>query len=155
VHLSILDGGEVMYVDKIDSPEPVGAYTRMGGRAPAYCVATGKALLSAQPREALEPVLAELRPHSEFTITDPDRLLEELAAVRRQGYAFNRGEWRAGVRGIASVIYDAAQAPIAAVGVSGPSFRLDDEARCAELAAMVMKAARDISAYLGYRSDHG
>ncbi len=43
VHLSVLDGAEVMYIDKIDSPQPVRAYSRIGGRVPAYCVATGKA----------------------------------------------------------------------------------------------------------------
>ena len=46
VHLSVLDGDQVMYVDKLDSPEPVRAYSEIGGRAPAYCVATGKVLLA-------------------------------------------------------------------------------------------------------------
>lgn len=151
VHLSILDGDEVIYVDKIDSPEPVGTYTRMGGRAPAYCVATGKALLSQLPRAALEPILAELRPYSEHTITDPALLLEELQEARRKGFAINRGEWRSSVWGIAAVIHDATQSVIAAVGVSGPSYRLNDEKRCEVLAAKVMGYADEISRNLGYR----
>ena len=44
VHLSVLDGFDVVYVDKIDSPQPIRAYSMVGGRAPAYAVATGKAL---------------------------------------------------------------------------------------------------------------
>lgn len=152
VHLSILEADEVIYVDKIDSPEPVGTYTRMGGRAPAYCVATGKALLSQLPRQALEPILANLKPHSEHTITDRDELLKELLEAREKGFAINRGEWRASVWGIASVIHDATQSVIAAVGVSGPSYRLDDEERCELLAAKVMKAADEISRNLGYRN---
>jgi IclR family transcriptional regulator, KDG regulon repressor len=49
VHLSILERMEVVYIDKIDSPQPVRAYTAIGGHAPAHAVATGKALLAQQP----------------------------------------------------------------------------------------------------------
>ncbi len=49
VHLSVLDGEEVVYVHKLDSPEPVRAYSEIGGRAPTFCVATGKAMLAWQP----------------------------------------------------------------------------------------------------------
>src|SRR3546814_715020 len=48
VHLSVLDGVDVVYVDKIDSPQPLLAYSAVGGRAPAYAVATGKALLASR-----------------------------------------------------------------------------------------------------------
>jgi DNA-binding IclR family transcriptional regulator len=114
-------------------------------------VATGKALLSQLPRAALEPILAELRPYSEHTITDPALLLEELHEARRKGFAINRGEWRSSVWGIAAVIHDATQSVIAAVGVSGPSYRLNDEKRCEVLAAKVMGYADEISRNLGYR----
>ncbi len=46
VHLSMLEDDHVVYVDKIDSPHPIRAYSRKGGRAPAHCVATGKVLLA-------------------------------------------------------------------------------------------------------------
>lgn len=53
VNLAILDHGEVVYIDKIDSPLPVRAYIPVGGRAPVYCTATGKALLAYQPEDVI------------------------------------------------------------------------------------------------------
>ena len=121
VHLSVLDGSEVIYIDKIDSPQPVGAYTRTGGRAPAYCVATGKALLA------------------------------ELRETRVRGYSINRGEWRESVWGLAATIRDSRNNPIAAVGVSGPDFRLSDPERNAQMGAIVTAYATRISRALGSR----
>ena len=52
IHLAVLDGPEIVYLDKFDSPLPVAAYSRIGGRAAAYCVASGKALLAAAAPDA-------------------------------------------------------------------------------------------------------
>ncbi|MFV0474486.1 MAG: IclR family transcriptional regulator [Pikeienuella sp.] len=151
VHLSVLDGNEVIYIDKIDSSQPVGAYTLLGGRAPAYCVATGKAILAEMERERLEPVFAALVGHSDNTITSPEALLADFEETRKRGYSINRGEWRNSVWGLASVVRDARNAVTAAVGVSGPDFRIED--RCDELGAVVMEAAAGISRQLGCRGD--
>lgn len=148
VHLSVLDGGEVVYLDKIDSPEPVRAYSRIGGRAPAYCVATGKAQLAYADPATLEAVLGQLERHTPNTIVDPAALQAELADVRAVGFAVNRGEWRDSVWGIADVVR-ARSAIVGAIGISGPSFRLDDAERIARFAALVHEAARRISRQLG------
>jgi len=152
VHLSVLDRSEVIYIDKIDSPQPVGAYTRTGGRAPAYCVATGKALLSELPEEELAPVLTGLEAFSKHTITDPEALREELRLTRERGYSVNRGEWRDSVWGLAAVVRDARNEPVAAVGVSGPEFRISSPEREEELGAAVRRYAQLISRALGNRS---
>ena len=149
VHLSVLDGRDVIYIDKIDSPQPVAAYTRMGGRAPAYCVATGKALLSALSPAQLEPLMETLDSHSPETITDRSTLLVDLQQVRERGYSINRGEWREDVWGIAANIRDASGFVVAAIGISGPKFRLDEEHRLEELGAQVKAAARQIETLLG------
>jgi IclR family KDG regulon transcriptional repressor len=52
IHLAVLDGAEIVYLDKFDSPLPVAAYSRIGGRAPACCVASGKAMLAAARLDA-------------------------------------------------------------------------------------------------------
>lgn len=149
VHLAILDGAEVVYIDKIDSPEPVASYTRLGGRAPAYCVATGKALLSVLPEIELASLLTSLKQYSPSTITEPDALYADLAATRARGFAINRGEWRDAVWGLASPIRNMAGTAVAAVGVSGPQYRLEDAQRCSDLADLVRTAAGEIerSAY--------
>ncbi|MDX6750393.1 IclR family transcriptional regulator [Geminicoccaceae bacterium 1502E] len=153
VHLSVLDKTEVIYIDKIDSPQPVGAYTRIGGRAPAFCVATGKAILAYLDEVPLQPVLKCLEQHSGHTIVAPDELLADLRATRERGYSINRGEWRSSVWGIAAAVRDAGGSVIAAVGVSGPDFRLSD--RCGELGAIVTRAATAISRELGYNGAPG
>lgn len=149
VHLSVLDQTEVIYIDKIDSPQPVGAYTRTGGRAPAYCVATGKALLSHLKDEDLGVKLGKLTRYSPNTIVDIEALTADMQLTRERGYSVNKGEWREGVWGMASVIFDARNLPVAAVGVSGPDFRLNDPARTAELGDAVRRYARVISRQLG------
>jgi DNA-binding IclR family transcriptional regulator len=124
VHLSVLDGEEVVYVHKLDSPEPVRAYSEIGGRAPAFCVATGKAMLAWQPTAVLASVASHLRAHTPRTITDPQEYLREMDRIRANGYAVNRGEWRETVWGVAAAIRSAKGSVLAAIGVSGPSARI-------------------------------
>ena len=149
VHLSVLDDTDVFYVHKIDSPHPVRAYSEISGRAPAYCVATGKALLAFQDDSYLQRFGERLEVHTPRTIATQVELRQELAQVRQQGYAINRGEWRETVGGIAAPIFDSTRRPLAAVGISGPVERL----RPPKLKAFtpeVVRAARDISEALGY-----
>jgi len=148
VHLSVLDGVEVVYVHKVDSPNPVRAYTQIGGRAPAYCVATGKAQLAFGGPAHLAGVAARLQPHTERTITDPDVFLREMKRVREQGFATNKAEWRDGVWGIASPVLDARGSVIAAVGISGPAARFR-KSGSGPWTEAVVAAANDISQALG------
>lgn len=150
VHLSILDGGSVVYVDKIDSAQPVRAYSVLGGHAPAYCVATGKSLLAHQSPEYIERNLKELTAYTKATITDLPTLKAELARAAANGYAVNRGEWRESVGGVAAPIFDAFNTPVAAIGISGPLERLSAK-RMKELAPAVQEAASKISRAMGYR----
>ncbi len=124
VHLSVLDGDEVVYIHKLDSPEPVRAYSQVGGRAPAYGVATGKSMLAFQSPAYLAALVPRLKSHSPRTITKPAEFLREMEFVRKQGYAVNRGEWRESVGGCAAPIFDPSGAVIAAIGLSGPIERL-------------------------------
>jgi len=149
VHLSILEGAEVIYIDKIDSVQPIRAYSMIGGRAPAHAVATGKALLSAQPDSYFEAFPKRLPKFTSATIVDRSLLRAELAKAARLGYAVNRGEWREGVGGLAAPIFDGFDRPVAAIGISGPLDRLT-LARMKELAPGVMRVADNLSKALGY-----
>ncbi|MEO6625492.1 MAG: IclR family transcriptional regulator, partial [Burkholderiaceae bacterium] len=145
VHLSVLDGDEVVYLHKLDSPEPVRAYSEIGGRAPAHCVATGKAILAWQSEQYLSVLVGRLQRHTPKTITDPHDFLRDLERVRSNGYAVNRGEWRETVWGIGSPITNSEGVVVAAIGVSGPSSRIKP-AHIKELASEVMAAAATVSA---------
>jgi len=148
VHLSVLDGMEVIYIDKIDSAQPIRAYSMIGGRAPAYAVATGKALLAYQSADYLERHAGKLKAHTKATLTSL-ALKDELKKVRHQGYAVNRGEWREGVGGLASVVLDNLDRPIAALGISGPVERLTP-ARMKRFAGDVKDSADDLSRLMGH-----
>lgn len=149
VHLSVLDGLDVVYIDKIDSPQPIRAYSMVGGRAPAYAVATGKALLAFQPEGYLEAHHPTLTRYTPATLTTLPLLKDELRKAVRVGYAMNRGEWRDTVGGVAVAIFNALDDPIAAVGISGPLDRFTPS-KVKQWVPEVQACARSISALLGH-----
>ena len=128
-HLSILDMAscEVVSIHNVESTQPVRAYSRIGQRTPAHCVATGKVLLSVQPPEALQALPEELQRFTPHTLYRRDDLLAALAKIRLDGYSTNAGEWREQVGGAASVIWDHAGRPAAAIGLTVPVERLKPE----------------------------
>ena len=149
VHLSVLDEGDVIYLHKIDSPQPVRAYSTVAGRAPAYAVATGKALLAFQTDGYLSRFEGKLEAFTPKTLSTMTTLRHEIDTIRQQGYALNRGEWRASVCGLAAPIFDASRRAIAAVGISGPIERLKGTS-LKNFTPDVVQAARSISTSLGY-----
>ena len=153
VHLSVLDGLDVVYVDKIDSAQPLHAYSTVGGRAPAYAVATGKALLAFQAADYIEHYGNAVHKHTENTHVSIPALKQELADVARIGYAMNRGEWRHGIGGIAAPVFNGLDKVVAAIGISGPLERLTNQ-KMAQFAPLVQQAARELSAHMGYRGGY-
>jgi DNA-binding IclR family transcriptional regulator len=152
IHLTVLDGAEVVYLDKFDSPLPVAAYSRIGGRVPAYCVASGKALLAAARMDAraLRASFGVLTAHTPHTVVDFEALAAELESSRTRGHAINREEWREGVCGLGAPVFDARGEPVAAVGISVPSIRFARQRR-RELALSLVDCAWQCSRRLGYR----
>jgi len=151
VHLSALEGGDVIYLHKIDSTHPVRAYTTVGGRAPAYCVATGKALLAWQPDNYLDRYEGALTAFTPQTLVDLAGLRAELHDVRRQGYALNRGEWRDSVCGVAAPVFGVGGRAVAAIGLSGPASRLSAD-RLGGFARRIALAAQELTQKMGGRA---
>ncbi|MCW5686667.1 MAG: IclR family transcriptional regulator [Pseudolabrys sp.] len=148
VHLSVLENGEVTYLEKIDSPHPVAAYSRLGGGGPAHCSATGKALLAFANNETRQRIAASLRRFTARTIVEPARLERELQTIRKNGFATTRGEWHEAVSGIAAPILAQEHLAVAAVGVSGLSARVTPT-KLREFAPHVVNAAQAIAGDLG------
>lgn len=129
VHLSVLQGDGIVIIDKVDSPHPVRVDTFVGLSVPAYCSATGKAILAFETRETLDAVLPPRLPrHTAATITDRAALDRELAQVRRAGWAKNREEWRAGVCAAAVPVYDSGGKVAGSLSVTVPTSRFTNEA---------------------------
>ncbi len=120
-----------------------------GRSTPLHCVASGKVLLAAVPeREVLRIVRRGLVTYTERTIVELEPLLEELARIRRRGYATALGEYEIGLNAVSAPVHDARGNVIAAVDIWGPAFRLTPR-RIPELAAQAREAAAAISVRLG------
>lgn len=153
VHLSIFDDGDAVYIDRIDSRQAVRAYIRIGDRVPAYCTATGRAMLACLGEAEVAAASRDMRRHTELTVTTPEALAAALAEVREKGYALTRGEWRQGVVGVAAPIRSQSGTVVAGVGVAGPAERMGED-NVAIATRAVLQAATDISQALGF-SDSG
>ncbi len=151
IHLSVLDGAEIVYLEKIDSPQPVRAYSEIGGRAPAHCVATGKVLLAHGGPQALAALPLPLPMLTPKTVPDLAALRAQFEQIHRQGYGVNREEWRLGVSGLGAPIFDQHGQVIAAVGLTAPAARMD-EARIQELGNALAATAKAITSALGGRT---
>ena len=99
IHLAQLDGGHVLYVDKLYPSRPVEMFSSAGKVGPAYCTGVGKAMLAHLSKEQLGRALAQQSFYrfTERTITTKTALLEELAVIRKRGYAFDDEEHERGI----------------------------------------------------------
>jgi DNA-binding IclR family transcriptional regulator len=152
VHLGILEGAEVVYVEKMDINRNLRIYSQIGMRVPAHCSSLGKVLLSRLSGDELDYLYyrRKLERYTPNTITALPKLKEHLREVRRQGWAMDSEEYIIGNRCIAAPIFDYRGEIIAAVSASGPPSLLADE-RITAVAGRVKKTAADISLRLCYR----
>jgi DNA-binding IclR family transcriptional regulator len=127
VHLAVLDGADVVYLEKIAGALGAAVPTRVGGRQPAHCTAVGKALLAFSDATELDDLLAR---KTRYSISTRRQLADELAAIRARGFAYERAESVTGFGCVAAPIGDA-DAPIAAVSVCGPLDRMTFDHRMA------------------------
>ena len=150
VHLAVLDGSDVFYLEKIGDRMSAAIPTRVGGRQPAHCTAVGKAMLSSLPTEQVEVMLrgSGLHRYTDSTITDPATLADRLEVVRDNGYAIDEGEKENGVRCVAVPVLGAPARM--AMSISGPAPRMTDEL-VDRLSPKLLREAAAISALLGHR----
>jgi IclR family KDG regulon transcriptional repressor len=120
VNLAVLEGIEVVYVARAETPYCRYGYFHVGMRRPIYCTALGKVLVCKKP-ELVSQVFAHGAIQCTLnTITNEDAFREEIERVRLQGYATDLEEWQNGSNCIAAPIYDVAGNVIAGVSISGP-----------------------------------
>jgi IclR family pca regulon transcriptional regulator len=149
VSLAVLDGGEIVVLEQVESPRPVAVRRRLGERQPAHCTAQGKILLAALPEPELRARLTtmRLRDYGPRTITRPAALLAELRRARQRGCALNNDEMDAGLRAVAVPIRAGGQV-IAALSVDMPVGRLSLAEMQARYQPRLAEAAAQISAAL-------
>lgn len=143
VNLSILVGDDILYLDNILSPYPLRPTASPGARVPAIFTASGKCLLAF--RQDAESIARRIiAAHPEAANIRLDTLLQELANIRKVGYAVSISGWRINVNSVATAIHNREGVSIAAVGISGPSERMPAD-KIAEMAPALMNAAAQIA----------
>ena len=129
VYLAIPHEDEIIYVNSAYPKADIGLMRAIiGEHAKMHCTGLGKAMLAFLPAEQQQTYLSKpLQPYTEYTITDKDRLLAELEEIRRQGYAVDNMEHEFGIKCVAMPILGRNRQVAAAVSISGPSLRFDEE----------------------------
>jgi len=126
IHLAVLDGLEVLYLEKICGHGQVTKPSRVAGRMPLYCTATGKVLLAFGSRRVIDEVIAmPLERITRYTVAAPGLLVQELARARELGYAVEREQTREGFVSVAIPLVGAAGSTMGALSVTAPAFRAD------------------------------
>ncbi|BAF58658.1 MAG: IclR family transcriptional regulator [Pelotomaculum sp.] len=150
VHLVIMDDGQVVYVDKIDSPQSIRMVSRIGRRLPAHCTGVGKAMLAFLPEEKVKLIVEKhgLPGFTPNTITTWERLVEELARIRKEGVSFDREEIEEGLCCVAAPVIGYYRQPIGAISVSGPKLRMTEE-KMSLIAGSLKEIAAEISRQMG------
>ncbi len=127
VHLAVLDGAEIIYLDKIGGRLSLRVPSRVGGRAPATCTSAGKVLLAYAGESALADLLSQPLPMlTGVSIGTERRLRSELAHIQDRGVAFDREESARGLTCVAAPV-GTPGSPIASVSVCGPVGRINPE----------------------------
>lgn len=139
-HMAVLVADKVWYIDKISSPHALRVDHPVGALAPLHCTALGKAFLAFLPNVEH----GELARYTAGTIVAADALDADLARARQRGYATDDEEFSPGVRCVAAPIRDPRGRMVAAVGLSGPTARID-LARLGDLGRLVRDRTGELS----------
>lgn len=148
-HLAILKGNYATYVAQAQPTRLVRMFTALGEAIPLHASACGKVLLAHQPEQivALRIGQLDLPALTSTTITDAERLRQELSLVKARGYAIDNGEQEEGVRCLSVPVFGPAVQVQAAISISGPSSRLDEQ-RMLGLFPQLKRVSADLSSAL-------
>jgi len=145
VNLSVLDDTDVVYVDVIESSQRVKLAASSGQRLPAFCTASGKAILAFVPEENIKSILERgMARYTQNTILSQKAFFENIQEARERGFALSEQEFEEGINAIAAPIFNSKSKPIASVSIAGPAYRLTRE-RMLEIGPDLVAAANNIA----------
>lgn len=155
VYLATKSNFEIVYIDAFEVQRNVVVKSRVGRLLPMYASASGKIHLAYMDKEDLEEFFKEvkLEKFTENTITDREKLLEELRQTREKGYAVDNEEWEKEVRCISVPVRNYTGDVIAALTLSAPSFRLPFNLLTGKIKDSFLEASEELSEKLGYSKE--
>jgi len=151
IFLAVMDGSDVVYIRRIESPNSVMMVRKLGHRAPIYCTATGEAMLAFLPEERQEEIIEEtdFTAHTPHTNTEPDELRRRLSQIRDEGVAVVDGEYNPELLCISAPVLGGRGTVKAAITVAKPSSEADPE-RIDRIKEEVRGKALALSQEMGY-----
>lgn len=152
VHLGVLDHTDVVYVEKFESSQSLKLSGLYGSRRPLYATALGRVLLAGLPTDVAKALVTDCQPLAErtpYTVNDIDGVMRKVEEVRETGYSYDDQETEIGLRCIAAPVRDFSGKVVAAVGISGPTFRIQGQ-QLEAFAQAVVETAANISREVGY-----
>lgn len=152
-HFAVRMGDAVVVIARTSGPGAFQLTDRVGVVRPAHCTALGKIILASLRPDQLKRFLerVDLKPATEKSITDVPVLLREIADIRRTGVAFDDGEFNPEVRCVAVPVMDFTGQVIGALGISGPIWRMSNQAIQSHV-KVVRASANRLSAEFGAKS---
>lgn len=156
VHLALLRGAEVIYLDKVEARQAVRMHSLIGNASPAYCTGVGKAALAMLADEVVQARLESVRfqRFTETTHADLLSLVADLGEIRKRGFAYDLEEHQPGIRCVAASIHVAEQNILAGVSVTAPAYRIAEgvlDLWSGPLRVAAEAITRDVQAGLGPR----
>ena len=152
IHLTVRHGLSAVYVEKLDSSEPLRIHSRIGAAVPLYCTAVGKVMLAYMSTEEQERVLPELglKRQTPNSVGNLQELRAELSRVRKNGYACDLEEHELHIRCVAAPIWDHTGSVQSSLSITAPTVRMP-VTRLRQLAPLIQSAGLKISLELGYQ----
>ncbi|MEZ4563499.1 MAG: IclR family transcriptional regulator [Thermomicrobiales bacterium] len=151
VHVGVMDGFDVVHVDKIESLEHVGVSSRIGARGVAHRTSLGKALLAASADSFIDEYIRQgTTRHQAFAVGPDDiaAIWNDVAISRERGFSMDDEDDSVGVRCLGAAVCGAGGHPLFAISLTGPSPRFTREV-CLALAPTLMRTVGDLSVRFG------
>ncbi len=151
VFLGVLDQSEVIYLQKVESTARVKTVTKLGRRAPAYCTATGQAIIAFLPKDEIDRLFPhqDLPRYSKNTITTKEKLLKKLDTIKADGYAIADGEFNPELLCISVPVRDFSKEVVAALTIDMLTSRGNIQ-KLKDIITPLRETASVISMELGY-----
>ena len=124
-NITTLDGHEILYLDRVETNWPYRIHLPIGSRLPLHCTATGKLFLANMNPKSRHRLIRtlELTRYTPLTITDPDKLEEQLREIAAEGVGYNTGEYLEGMVALSVPVIGADNRMCFAIAVHAPSVR--------------------------------
>lgn len=144
VYFGIMTEHEVIYLDTVYPKGTIAGKSIIGIKAPLYCTGIGKAILAYLPDEEVNEVAnMGMVPFTQNTIIDREKLLDDMAQIRKRGYSIDNMEHEYGIKCVAVPIRNIRDKVVAAISVSGPSLRFTDD-KILEYSNIILNISKEL-----------